>query len=90
MKTNSRQNRPPPRVAPTEDEIRDYAYHLYEQSGRIPGHDVENWLEARACLLANIPAHRSRSRLHRHLQGLGPAEQAELCAFSPEARNIAL
>jgi hypothetical protein len=22
------------------------AYELWEQSGRIPGHDLENWLEA--------------------------------------------
>jgi len=40
---------------PTEDENRDYAYHLYEQSGRIPGRDLENWFEASACLRANLP-----------------------------------
>jgi hypothetical protein len=89
MKNTTRLNLLPPRLAPTEDEIRDYAYHLYEQGGRIPGHDVENWLEARACLQANIPTPGSRARLHRHLHGQGPAEQEELCAFSPEARNIA-
>jgi hypothetical protein len=51
---------------PSEDEIRDYAFHLYEQSGRQPGHDVENWLEAKACLEANVPRPHAHARLHRH------------------------
>ena len=50
----------------SEDEIRDYAFHLYEQSGRQPGHDVENWLEAKSCLEANIPRQHAHARLHRH------------------------
>lgn len=50
----------------SEDEIRDYAQHLYEQSGRLPGHDLDNWLEAKACLESNIPREHSHSRLHRH------------------------
>ena len=54
-------------LEPNEDDIRDYAYHLYVQSGSLPGHDLENWLEAKACLNANIPQHRSRTRLHRHI-----------------------
>lgn len=54
---------------PSEDDIRSYAFHLYEQGGCIPGHDLENWLEASACLKANIPAHRSRARLHSHVYG---------------------
>ena len=51
---------------PSDELIRDYAYHLYLQSGRIQGRDVDNWLEARACLLANIPIHRAHVRLHSH------------------------
>lgn len=51
---------------PLESEIRDYAYHLYEQNGCVPGHDEENWLEAKACLEANIPKERASTRLHRH------------------------
>jgi hypothetical protein len=58
-----------PITAPTEDDIRDYAYHLYQQGSCSPGHDVDNWLEATACLKANIPAHFSHSRLHQHLNG---------------------
>lgn len=56
----------PPPHEPTDDEIRDYAYHLYQQGGCVPGHDLENWLEAKACLEANIPKQHARSRLHRH------------------------
>jgi hypothetical protein len=58
-----------PITAPSEDDIRDYAYHLYQQSRCVPGHDVDNWLEATACLKANIPAHYSHSRLHQHVNG---------------------
>ncbi len=51
---------------PSEDDIRAYAYRLYEQSGCAPGHDRDNWLEAIFCLNANIPAHQARSRLQHH------------------------
>ena len=47
----------------SEKEISDYAYHLYEQSNRIIGRDLENWMEAKACLAASIPAHASYMRL---------------------------
>jgi hypothetical protein len=29
-----------------EEEIRQLAYELYEKSGKIPGREMENWLEA--------------------------------------------
>ncbi len=60
----------PLRPEPSEDDIRSYAYHLYAQSNRAPGQAVDNWLEAKACLKANIPSHQSRTRLHRHVNGL--------------------
>lgn len=66
MKTKSASKTIPP--GPLEDEIRDYAYHLYEQSGGVPGHGLDHWLEARACILANIPRQHVRNRLHRHLE----------------------
>ena len=53
---------------PSAEAVRDYAYHLYEQGGGMPGHDVDNWLEATACLKAQIPAHGSHSRLHQHVK----------------------
>jgi hypothetical protein len=74
------------RPEPSEELIRDYAEHLYEQSGRIPGRDLDNWLEARACLEANIPKLHSHRRLHRHLND---AESVEVCQPPVEAHNIA-
>ena len=65
MKNTSKASVPAPH-APTEDEIRDYAAHLFQQSGCAPGRDVDNWLEAKACLEANIPKQHSHTRLHRH------------------------
>jgi hypothetical protein len=53
--------------APGEDEIREYAYHLYLQSGCIPGRDEDNWREAEACLSMDIPLHRAHVRMHHHL-----------------------
>lgn len=71
MKKASKSSLPAPRE-PTEDEIRDYAYHLYEQSGCVPGHDLDNWLEAKACLEANIPRQHAHARLHRHRHAAAP------------------
>ena len=61
---------------PLEDAIREYAYHLYQQGGGVPGHDLDDWLEATACLKANIPSHSSHSRLHLHVNG--PARTNQL------------
>lgn len=52
---------------PSQDDIRAYAFHLYEQGDGAPGHDLDNWFEATACLKAAIPADSSHSRLHRHI-----------------------
>jgi hypothetical protein len=51
---------------PSDDDIRDYANHLYVQRGSTNGHDVDDWMEAQACLCANIPKDASRTRLHHH------------------------
>lgn len=59
----------PPPSEIKEDDVREYAYHLYVQNGCIPGRDLENWLEAEACLHACIPIHLSHTRLHQHLSG---------------------
>lgn len=39
-------------VGLTEELIRERAYHLYERRGREDGHDLEDWLEAEAEILA--------------------------------------
>lgn len=73
------------RHEPDEELIRDYAAHLWEQSGRVPGHDLDNWLEAKACLEAAIPRHESHRRLHRHLTEPVPGE---VCESTTEAHNL--
>jgi hypothetical protein len=57
---------PAPVQEPGEDIVREYAYHLYEQGNYAPGHEIDNWLEATACLKAHIPAHSSHRWLHQH------------------------
>jgi DUF2934 family protein len=71
---------PAPTQEPSEDAVRDYAYHLYQQGSCAPGHDVDNWLEATACLKANIPSHASRSRLHQHVNGPGSGKPQVVAA----------
>ena len=53
-------------AAPTHDEIRDYANHLYRQRGCVDGHDKDDWIEAEVCLTANIPKDATRPRAHEH------------------------
>jgi len=49
MKTKSSAHH---KAAPTEDEIREYAHHLYVQSCWVNGRDLDNWLEAERALFA--------------------------------------
>jgi hypothetical protein len=71
--------------SPNEQDIRDYAFHLYQQSSCTPGHDLDNWLEATACLNANIPSHNSSTRLHRHVNA---PKSGELHARTTEASHF--
>jgi hypothetical protein len=62
------------------EEITKKAYELYEQSGRIPGRDLENWFEAKRILDENRQkendedtneGEEGRMRRHRHGMGKG-------------------
>jgi hypothetical protein len=57
---------PVPVPLASEDDIRDYAYHLYDQSGFAAGRDLDNWLEAKACLSSGVPKSESHIRLHQN------------------------
>ncbi len=52
-----------PQTRPSQEEIAKRAYELFEQSGRKPGRDLENWLTAEAQLLKapNVQARPSNS-----------------------------
>ena len=78
--------RPLTTFQPSEDDIRNYAYHLYEHGNGAPGHDLDNWLEATACLKADIPADRSGTRLHQYIN---QPETGGLCLLPTEARILA-
>jgi hypothetical protein len=71
---------------PCDGDIRDYAYHLYQQSNCVPGHDFDNWLEATECLKANIPSNRSGTRLHEYVNS---HESVESPLLSIEAKILA-
>ena len=74
------------RFEPTDNDIRDYAYHLFVQSGCVPGRDLENWLEAKACLGACIPKSKTQTRLHHHTQH---QNEKVITTRSLEAKNLA-
>lgn len=89
MKTKS----PPDRRSDLrEEDIRAYAAHLYEQSGRVPNRDIENWLEAKTCLEANmlhaVPLARAdRGRACRGARGFTmPPSDASLWIEGAEGR----
>lgn len=43
----------------TEEAIRERAYQLYEERGGGPGHDLDDWFQAEAEVLAHKPARAS-------------------------------
>ena len=49
---------------PSHDEIAKVAHELFEKSGRVPGRDIENWLEAEKIVRA------------RHGQGNGDGKES--------------
>jgi hypothetical protein len=44
--TLARKSGEPTVLIPIEQQIQQRAYELYEQRGRMQGHDLENWLQA--------------------------------------------
>ena len=77
----------PPLPSPIlrEDDIRAYAAHLFEQSGRIPNRDIENWLEAKACLEAHLG-----SRGPRRGRIAAPTPRTGPRGFTMPASDVAL
>ncbi len=58
MKSHSPRLPAPPTIS--EDDIRSYAYHLYEQGNCQSGNDLAHWFEAAAFLRTNPTGHRSQ------------------------------
>ncbi len=84
-KKSAKSSASPDTPAPAEDDIRNYAYHFFELRGGEPGHDVEDWLEARAWLLSSVLRHHTPARLPMHLPRPYPDLAAE---EANEARHM--
>jgi len=69
---------------PDENQIRDYARHLYEKSGCVPGRDLDNWLEAERTLTAALQSP-AKNRPHRDSH----VTVREIGAMPIEAHNLA-
>lgn len=85
MKANM--NTPTPVRTLSESDIRDYAYHLYLQSGCIPGRDLDNWIEAEARLRGSIPVERSQTRLQKVIVRF--TEQSKKRATAERIKSLA-
>ncbi|HVH28346.1 MAG TPA: DUF2934 domain-containing protein [Vicinamibacterales bacterium] len=48
-----------PEWTPTTEEIAQRAYEIFVARGEVPGHDLEDWLQAEAELLREHAARRS-------------------------------
>lgn len=53
------------------EEIAKVAHELYEQSGRIPGRDLDNWLEAESIVAAR---HKSQQKKRKEPSAAGKKE----------------
>lgn len=70
------------------EKIRDYAFHLYEQSGRVPGRDLDNWLEASACLHAHPITPESVAFAPVDEPIFGPAGKGHVPATTGHIHNV--
>jgi DUF2934 family protein len=66
-----------PEHGPTHEEIAQRAYTLFEKSGRVTGHDMENWLQAEAQLMADRKA-KTETRQHSNGSAKTASRQAAL------------
>ena len=60
---------------PTEEEIRDYAWHLYEHGGHRHGPDVDYWREAEACLRAHLQYDQQQAMSAKSAQASSTADE---------------
>ncbi len=75
-------------TAPCTDKIRDYAFHLYEQSGCVQGRDLDNWLEASACLHAHPTSPASVAFAPVDEPAYGPAGKGHVPATTGHIHNV--
>ncbi len=49
---------------PSEGEIREYAYHLFEHCPETSSEELDNWFEAKSRLMARIPMDHECARIN--------------------------
>lgn len=64
---------------PSDEDIRHYAYQIYEQNNCTPGHDLAHWFEAAAFLKSNPPERRHGSH---HNPPIHASERSEHAGVS--------
>jgi hypothetical protein len=67
------------RAEPLRQDIEQYAYSLYEQRGREPGHELEDWLEAEKRVAEKRVAEK---RIARAGGSRGPSTETGTAAMS--------
>ena len=65
---------------PTHEEIAQRAYALFETKGRVPGHEIEHWLEAESQLIAA-----RKSKTESRSNSNGSARSASRQNLSPRS-----
>jgi hypothetical protein len=78
-------NKSPAPASPSESDIRDYAYHLFEQGDRAPGHELAHWFEASDFLNANWAASRNGTHHNPPIHAPAPLDPS---AAMPEERSV--
>jgi hypothetical protein len=69
-----------------QDAIRRRATELYQRSGAVPGHDMENWYQAEAEILRESAIHAVRRAVVVNVQGVvytGEYESASADGYTP-------
>lgn len=66
---------------PTHDDIARLAYTIFEKNGKVPGRDMENWLEAERQLHAS----RVRAGTHANSTSKTPARPTTRAVLNPRA-----
>jgi hypothetical protein len=77
------QQQQPPQ-SPTREQIAEYAYKLYEERGRVPGREMEDWLKAEESLAAASTQQGSRRQTNLRTQ---PSKQRMSTVMIEEGTN---
>jgi len=64
-------------TGPSEEQIRARAFELYQERGRQPGHELEDWLQAEF-EVTHLPFHVAHLQPFRIRRGISPGRRGSL------------